>query len=399
MKIPRSVGAAALLLSLSWASPLSGAELIGVDGFTLFRFDTTAGTSTFIGSVTPVDGNELRISHLARAPDQQLYGLSTAQIGSVVNVIPGWVYRLDDQTGVGTPLWNIGSVLPGAAAIHPLDGSLWYSVLSSGPWGPFGPDVSLFRMDLSTGAVTPKGTFVNGFAFAFSSLAFDLAGNLYVLNAADTSLWSVDQGVASGPGTQKIGDLGGGIDATLGVILVDDIPSGEVFAYERANRRWFTVDVVTGAATATGVTTAGAPPITDLAGSSCGASQLVYGAGCFGTGGFVPSLTVEGCVEIGAQIQLLYANGLGGRPAVLMIGTQKVQTPIGGGCDLLVSPLALVTPAFVLGGAGAGNGTATLPAVVPPAASGVTLTLQGASGDAFNQIGFVVTNGVELKIP
>lgn len=377
----------------------TGAELVGVSGFDLFRFDSTTGTTSPIGTSTPVHPAELGITHVARAPDQSLYGLSTAQFGSVVSVVPSWVYRLDEATGAATPLWNIGSVIPFAAAIHPLDGSLWYLVPCSGPWGPFGPAFDLVRLDLTTGTITPKGTFINTFVHSFGDLAFDPAGNLYMVNQADLSLWSVDQTSATGPGTKFIGLLGGGVSGLQGTILVDDLPSGSVLLYELAGKRWFTVDVLTGAATATGVTSPGAPMITDLAGSSCAASKLPYGAGCAGSGGFVPSLAVEGCPEVSAQIQLLYSGGLGGQPALLMFGLTKTQVSIGGGCDLLVAPLSLVTPPFVLGGAGAGNGTATLPAVIPPGVAGVTITMQGANADAQHALGFVVSNGVELKIP
>jgi len=390
------LSAAVLLFS---ASTTHAANVFGTSGNGLIRLDTSSGTSTALGAFQFQHPSEHGMYDLARTSDGKLWGISTAQFGSVSTVIPSWVYEIDETNAITTATWNLGSINPGGAAIDPSDDSLWYLVLDSGPWGPFGPDLALLRLDLANGQVTSHGTLPNGVAFSFVDLVFDGAGTLHTVNYADMSLWTVDKSNASGPGTQKIGDLNGGIDKSLGFNVTFDASSGSTFLLEQAGKKWFSIDLLTGVASATGSPATGAPDIFGLSGSSCPGLKTSYGVGCAGNGGFVPKIALEGCPEVGGQVQLSYSNAFGGQPALLMFGLLQTQVPIGGGCDRLIDPVGIVTPIFALGGVGPGAGSASLPAVIPPGAAGVTITIQGANGDNQSVLGFVVTNGIEVTFP
>jgi len=72
---------------------------------------------------------------------------------------------------------------------------------------------------------------------------------------------------------------------------------------------------------------------------------LGYGMGCPGSGGFTPAL------------------------------------PLGFGCPLNITPLLLALPGLPMGGSGPGDGTVTLTSALPPAAAGVTLSMQALAVD------------------
>lgn len=122
-----------------------------------------------------------------------------------------------------------------------------------------------------------------------------------------------------------------------------------------------------------------------------------FGAGCPGSGGFVPALEVVGCATPGAPIQVAVSQGLGGSSAILIVGTTPTSAPVGGGCTLLVSPALLVGP-LPLGGAAPGAGGTTIPAVIPPAAPPVVIHLQAFVIDPATPIGFAATAGVHMPI-
>ena len=125
-----------------------------------------------------------------------------------------------------------------------------------------------------------------------------------------------------------------------------------------------------------------------------------YGAGCPGAGGIVPTLTVDGCTTAGSQISVTIAAGLGGSSALILMGAGQAALPIGGGCTLNLSPLIpIVVGPLPLGGAVAGQGSLTLPAVIPSGAPAGSLTIQAFVADAANAAGFSNTNGVDMIFP
>lgn len=111
-------------------------------------------------------------------------------------------------------------------------------------------------------------------------------------------------------------------------------------------------------------TNSNATSIGDYDPFACG-SVAFAGTGCAGSGGFTPNLNLTGCLHANGNVTFSVTGGLGGQQAFLYVGTTAASVPVGGGCSLLVSPIAAVIGPFPLSGVGAGNGTFTLPTVLP----------------------------------
>jgi hypothetical protein len=124
-----------------------------------------------------------------------------------------------------------------------------------------------------------------------------------------------------------------------------------------------------------------------------------YGSGCAGSGGFVPSLIVEGAPVAGETLTLSVKEGLGGSTALLFLGTSQVALPMAGGCTLNVAPLLPVVPALPLSGAAAGEGEIRAALTVPTFTTPVTLTMQAFVVDGNVPRGFANSNGVEIVFP
>jgi len=122
-----------------------------------------------------------------------------------------------------------------------------------------------------------------------------------------------------------------------------------------------------------------------------------YGSGCAGAGGFTPKLAITGCPELGKVVSLSINDGLGGAPSLVFVSFAAASVPIGGGCELLVQPTPLALP-IPLGGAGPGNGSATLVGPIPLASPIVDVFLQAFVGDNSNPAGFTASNGVKMAI-
>lgn len=125
-----------------------------------------------------------------------------------------------------------------------------------------------------------------------------------------------------------------------------------------------------------------------------------YGLGCTGSGGFTPLLSMSGCPAPGGTVNIDLGNALGGSQAVLLLGLGQGIVGVGGGCSLLVSPvLPISVGPLPLAGAGAGQGTLHLSALLPPTTTSATITLQAFCADPGNPVGFAATNGVQMVIP
>ncbi len=123
---------------------------------------------------------------------------------------------------------------------------------------------------------------------------------------------------------------------------------------------------------------------------------MKYGAGCPGTGGFVPDLTLEGCAIPVGNVTLSISAGLGGSTCVLFFGLTQVNLPMVPGCVLLADPQFNV--ALPMGGPGPGNGTAGFSALVPANAPPVDVYFQAFVVDGGVPFGFSNSNGVKLAI-
>jgi hypothetical protein len=123
----------------------------------------------------------------------------------------------------------------------------------------------------------------------------------------------------------------------------------------------------------------------------------VYGAGLSGTGGFVPSLTLGGCPDLGKTITLSLTNGLGGAPSALLIAAAPASLPLFGG-TLLVDPAAVQVPMFLGGAPGvAGAGSFSIPVLLSdPSLTGVSTFLQLLSVDLQAPQYISFSNGLQI---
>jgi hypothetical protein len=126
---------------------------------------------------------------------------------------------------------------------------------------------------------------------------------------------------------------------------------------------------------------------------------VLYGAGCAGSGGFVPALVGSGCATGGATVSVTLKRGLGGSLGILLFGTGVDALPLAGGCTLLLAGLSpgVITLPLTPGGPGAGQ--ATLTATLGPAPSGALFTLQGFVLDAGVPGGFSASNALRGAFP
>jgi len=124
-----------------------------------------------------------------------------------------------------------------------------------------------------------------------------------------------------------------------------------------------------------------------------------YGAGCPGSGGFSPALAMPGCVEPGRSFSLELSEGLGGAPALLVVGTETGALPLGNGCHLLLDDLIGAPIALTLSGAGPGAGALDVPVTIAPGVpAGTVLTAQVFAIDAGAPGLFCASNGALLAV-
>ncbi len=133
-------------------------------------------------------------------------------------------------------------------------------------------------------------------------------------------------------------------------------------------------------------------------GVPCPGSVSAYGAGCPGSAGFTPLLALSGCASPGSVVTLEIEGGLGGVLAFLFVGLNAVSIPAGGGCTLLVDPIALILP-LPLGGSGPGAGAISVPAQIPSGMANVLVRAQAFLPDpGAGAQGFSTTNGLNIDI-
>lgn len=123
-----------------------------------------------------------------------------------------------------------------------------------------------------------------------------------------------------------------------------------------------------------------------------------YGTGCAGSGGFVPKMQWAGSTQGGSALTLHVQDGLGGSQVLLLLAGNKGSTAINAFCTLnLGAPLfpAPIGP-ISLGGSGAGQGSVSLFAGLPPVTATVGFAMQafvidpGAPSGYANSVGMAV---------
>ncbi len=137
-------------------------------------------------------------------------------------------------------------------------------------------------------------------------------------------------------------------------------------------------------------------------GTACGAMDAIslYGNGCAGAGGYVPSLTMDGCPSPGQTIHTYIANGAPQTLALVLVGVFEVDFPAAGSCSLLITPTILTVPLMLNGTPGVpGSGSLALSSVLaPPIQSGTTLKAQAFIADATNSWGYSSTNALSVTL-
>ncbi len=123
-----------------------------------------------------------------------------------------------------------------------------------------------------------------------------------------------------------------------------------------------------------------------------------YGAGCPGSGGFVPEFSMSGCATPGEYLEFHISHGLGGSLAWLFVGGLQTSLPMGGSCTLNVWPAIGPLGPLPLSGAGAGNGTISSVVAIPLGSPLGTITVQAFVVDSGALLGFSNSNGVSLTI-
>lgn len=120
--------------------------------------------------------------------------------------------------------------------------------------------------------------------------------------------------------------------------------------------------------------------------------RLHYGygnpGGCTGSNGMAPMLVQSGDVTGGGTIHLATTNALPNGVAVYAWGLGRINAPLGGGCSLLLSPVA--TSLVLLDQNGRGDFVLNIPAGVRGMINTQVFVL-----DAGAALGFTTTNGVE----
>lgn len=180
-----------------------------------------------------------------------------------------------------------------------------------------------------------------------------------------------------------------------------DRATGRLLLFARATEKLYVINERTAAVTEVN-TLAGADLASiadDDAVNGCPGSIVQFGAGCLGSGGFVPELDTSGCATPGSMLSLSISNALGGSTATLLFGLGQGQTPLGYGCNLLLSPM-LSAPQIVapLNGWGPGGGyvnlVGALPSNVPPS----NITMQAWVLDTASPALVAGSNGLQLTI-
>lgn len=140
-------------------------------------------------------------------------------------------------------------------------------------------------------------------------------------------------------------------------------------------------------------TNSNATSIGDYDPNACG-SVAYSGAGCAGSNGLTPNLSLTGCLKANAAVTFGITNGLPNQQAFLWLGASIANTPVPpSSCLLLVSPVATVGP-FPLNVAGA----FTLPTTLPPTTVPGTVFGQVVCVDPGTALGATFTRRMTMTI-
>jgi hypothetical protein len=192
-------------------------------------------------TTNPRDTGITNLMGIAFSPTGTLFGL-TALFSSGT---PNALYTFDTATGAPTLVGSTGLTLAeGDLAFDPTTGTLYgYGGLSF-------PDRTLFTINPATGAATTIGVLGIVNTNDLSAMAFDTAGNLFILDTAVASLLRVNKatGATLGSIPLSIGSLG-----PLAGLAFDPVTGIAYFANGGGStNNLYTLDTTTGALTLIG---------------------------------------------------------------------------------------------------------------------------------------------------
>jgi DNA-binding beta-propeller fold protein YncE len=168
----------AALISIAPAQAIAG--LVGIAGnYVLYDINTTNGAATNPRTV----GN--KVNMIAYSPSGTLYGASQ---GTPSDVPPGgMLYQINPTTGAATLIATLSTFIftEGDIAFDPTSGIL-YAVDGPG---------QLLTINTTNGACTAVGAV--GINLDLSAMAFDAAGNLYIVESFSQTLLKVNKSTAA----------------------------------------------------------------------------------------------------------------------------------------------------------------------------------------------------------
>ncbi len=383
----RSISAiTAFALACAVASPRAvAADFVGIDGFakTLYDLDTQNGNTTSLGTIT--GGPNFGFGSIDRAPDGTLWAVAPGLVSGYS------LYTIDESTLTATLKWTVATNCTGnvGMAIEPSGTGAWVAGFVG-----FSLIVKVQRVSLTNSAMTEKGSLGGN----YWGLGFNDVGELFSTTQGGVGPLLVKVNQTNAANSTVVGSDMLSVDMSFGLDLASSINATGLTLYSRSTGTVFEVDTTTGLESVIG--NPGVSSVTSFAANDpCAGDADEYGVGCAGTGGFVPTLSVEGCPQVGDLFSVEIANGLGASSAVLLIGLGEGSIPVGGGCALLVTPLAPVTLTVPLGGFGPGAGSLSIPLIVTPNLSGADFTLQAWVVDGATGVGGAGSNGVHIQIP
>lgn len=132
--------------------------------------------------------------------------------------------------------------------------------------------------------------------------------------------------------------------------------------------------------------------------AACAGSIATYGAGCAGSGGYVPHLEAHGCPVSGGILELDASLAKGGSSGVIFLGFAPAALPMGFGCKLFVAP-PLIPLSIATTAGGNGVGTFAFRTVLPSALPALTLHAQLFVSDVGVPAHYAASNGLALTFP
>lgn len=126
----------------------------------------------------------------------------------------------------------------------------------------------------------------------------------------------------------------------------------------------------------------------------CSGAVAMGGAGCVGSGACEPAIGMTGCPASNSTVTFSLSNAFGGSSAVLLFGLTSANLPASNGCVLRVGTALPFTVTLPLAGAGACQGSISVPTVLPTISSAATIHMQAACGDPGSAGGFTLSNSL-----